>query len=608
MDKFIKNVYDLDGRGVLVQGVNGGRTAINPETNSIQIEDDGILSSNVKEVTKESTLASSDVIIDNNKKYNARLNKKTRRKGNIHDEAINYINSLKGMDTKLNLLDAHYGWSESVQGIVSRGNKGGSRLDMSKLHNLALDTNLKINHDFAAGLITAKDYKDTKEALNFQLNLHARGADKSVALKSLYANKATLLMKQGYSTTSEETQTAAKTLRGLEESRRTEEDQRFDNGVPIPNAIQANINDARENLSRVVESNYDKFNESEIAALDNGDYSKLEELGTFERLEQQGNSDILEEIVTSIGLMHNAVGAEGPEGDEALKQVEFMSDTANLTAPSVGGVLDGKVVQEVVGSVKHDDGSVSHTVVLRENNKDHEKVVKEIMGNKAIEKHNKLSALHNKELTKLELMKGNEWVYSPEEIKAQEQIVKNLAVVKKGSEKEMKKLVPNNEVKTTSKAVEPKEIKDVYDSNLQNHISKHEGFSEKPYWDHKQWSWGYGTKVPGSSNDKNKVPTGTISKEKAWKDAQKHLDSNNKAVNKYVKVPLTKKQKQSLMSFSYNVGNENFRTSTLLKKLNNKDYKGAAEEFDKWIYASGKVNEGLKKRRKDEKKMFLADL
>jgi lysozyme len=48
------------------------------------------------------------------------------------------------------------------------------------------------------------------------------------------------------------------------------------------------------------------------------------------------------------------------------------------------------------------------------------------------------------------------------------------------------------------------------------------------------------------------------------------------------KVELTVDQKVALLDFIYNVGSGNFRSSTLLKKLNAGDYAGAAAEFDKW--------------------------
>jgi lysozyme len=76
-------------------------------------------------------------------------------------------------------------------------------------------------------------------------------------------------------------------------------------------------------------------------------------------------------------------------------------------------------------------------------------------------------------------------------------------------------------------------------------------------------------------------------------------------VSKLVKVPLSQNQFDALVSFEYNVGYGNFSKSTLLRKLNLKDYIGASKEFDKWVYANKKKLTGLVKRRKSEKELFL---
>ena len=77
------------------------------------------------------------------------------------------------------------------------------------------------------------------------------------------------------------------------------------------------------------------------------------------------------------------------------------------------------------------------------------------------------------------------------------------------------------------------------------------------------------------------------------------------SVNSLVKVPLTQNQFDALVSFSYNVGAGNLAASTLLRKLNAKDYKGAASEFARWNKAGGKVMNGLTKRCNAEKELFL---
>lgn len=86
-------------------------------------------------------------------------------------------------------------------------------------------------------------------------------------------------------------------------------------------------------------------------------------------------------------------------------------------------------------------------------------------------------------------------------------------------------------------------------------------------------------------------------------------------VRKYVTVPLSQGEFDALVDFTYNLGEGNFRKSTLLKKLNAGDYAGAANEFDKWVYTNGKdcrvkANKcyGIIKRRQWERELFLSDV
>ncbi len=76
-------------------------------------------------------------------------------------------------------------------------------------------------------------------------------------------------------------------------------------------------------------------------------------------------------------------------------------------------------------------------------------------------------------------------------------------------------------------------------------------------------------------------------------------------INRYVKIPLNNNQFSALVSFTFNVGINNLLKSTLLKKLNIGDYLGAADEFPKWRKSNGKIFNGLVRRRKTERDLFL---
>ncbi|EHX68459.1 phage lysozyme family protein [Escherichia coli DEC13C] len=61
----------------------------------------------------------------------------------------------------------------------------------------------------------------------------------------------------------------------------------------------------------------------------------------------------------------------------------------------------------------------------------------------------------------------------------------------------------------------------------------------------------------------------------------------------------------ALYSFVYNVGAGNFRTSTLLRKINQGDIKGACDQLRRWTYAGGKQWKGLMTRREIEREICL---
>lgn len=79
-------------------------------------------------------------------------------------------------------------------------------------------------------------------------------------------------------------------------------------------------------------------------------------------------------------------------------------------------------------------------------------------------------------------------------------------------------------------------------------------------------------------------------------------------VNRLVTVPLGQNQFDALTSFVFNLGSGNFRSSTLLRKLNAGDYNGAADELLRWIHAGGKSLPGLVRRRDIERKLFIYDI
>lgn len=140
-------------------------------------------------------------------------------------------------------------------------------------------------------------------------------------------------------------------------------------------------------------------------------------------------------------------------------------------------------------------------------------------------------------------------------------------------------------------------------------IKKYEGFSSKPYLCPANIpTIGYGNTfyedgVKVTLNDPD------ITEQKASELLEFIANKNfGSYINKVVKVPLNQNQFDALISFVYNIGNENFRTSTLLAFLNEGNYKEAARQLLRWDKSNKKVLAGLTARRKEEQKIFLSEL
>ena len=110
----------------------------------------------------------------------------------------------------------------------------------------------------------------------------------------------------------------------------------------------------------------------------------------------------------------------------------------------------------------------------------------------------------------------------------------------------------------------------------------------------------------GYGHTKNVKRGDVISQQQADEVLVADLKEFENAVNDMVLVPLTENQRGALISFAFNVGIHALKKSTLLKKLNAKDYQGAANEFLRWNKAGGKELKGLTLRRQAERELFLS--
>ncbi|WP_336143358.1 lysozyme [Acinetobacter sp. 102] len=117
------------------------------------------------------------------------------------------------------------------------------------------------------------------------------------------------------------------------------------------------------------------------------------------------------------------------------------------------------------------------------------------------------------------------------------------------------------------------------------------------------WTIGIGTTVYPNGVKVKKGDSCTLDQAKTY--FAHDLKRFEASVNNLVKVPLSQNQFDALVSLTYNIGSTAFKNSTLLKKLNAKDYAGAADQFLRWNKGGGKVLKGLVRRREAERALFL---
>lgn len=95
-------------------------------------------------------------------------------------------------------------------------------------------------------------------------------------------------------------------------------------------------------------------------------------------------------------------------------------------------------------------------------------------------------------------------------------------------------------------------------------------------------------------------PGMTISEADASELLLDDLERFERCVERKVVVPLNDNQFAALVSFCFNVGEGNFGSSTLLKKLNQGDYESVPSELMKWVNSKKKRMQGLVNRRAAE--------
>lgn len=132
-------------------------------------------------------------------------------------------------------------------------------------------------------------------------------------------------------------------------------------------------------------------------------------------------------------------------------------------------------------------------------------------------------------------------------------------------------------------------------------LQEAEGFRAKPYKDGPgKWTIGYGHLIkPGESFT-------SITKQQAYDLLLKDIAEHEDEIENIIKVPLTQNQYDALVVFVFNIGEDRFAKSTLVRKLNAGDYDAVPSELRRWNKHRDEktgemiVSPGLKNRREKE--------
>ena len=116
------------------------------------------------------------------------------------------------------------------------------------------------------------------------------------------------------------------------------------------------------------------------------------------------------------------------------------------------------------------------------------------------------------------------------------------------------------------------------------------------------YSIGLGHQIQPNESD---LMTALLNDEQVLEIFKKDIEGIRSSMNKVIKVPINKNQQLALLSLRYNIGGPAFDKSTLLRRLNERNYSDTAMRFAEWRLSEGKINQGLVNRRERERQLFV---
>ena len=115
------------------------------------------------------------------------------------------------------------------------------------------------------------------------------------------------------------------------------------------------------------------------------------------------------------------------------------------------------------------------------------------------------------------------------------------------------------------------------------------------------WTIGYGATGPGI--EPGVIWTQEEAEARLIEDVQRFAD----AVERALTVDVSDNEFAAMVSLAFNIGAGAFRKSTLLRLVNDGHFEAAAQQFERWNRAGGRVMAGLTRRRQAERDLFLSD-
>lgn len=136
-------------------------------------------------------------------------------------------------------------------------------------------------------------------------------------------------------------------------------------------------------------------------------------------------------------------------------------------------------------------------------------------------------------------------------------------------------------------------------------IKRFEGFRGGAYRDPVGvWTVGYGhTSMAGPPSVSEGLQ---VSRAEADAILRRDVENFARDVTASLSVALAPAQFSALVSFAYNVGIGNFRSSSVLKAVNAADFAAVPRRLQLWTKAGGRILPGLIKRRAAEAELFLS--